>query len=113
MLSLTMSRPAGDVECPAAAPETADHRQADYFLRLLTQSRRLNDHRIGEYHKAIARAGADGDAEGASAFRRMVRIEEQDRRTVDGLIENLRRRFALRAPGEVAPNPRRARLVVR
>ena len=113
MPSLTMNRPAADVECAAAATETADHRQADYFLRLLTQSRRLSDHRIGEYHKAIARAEADGDAEGASVFRRMARIEEQDRRTLDGLIENLHRRFALRAPGEAPPVPRRARLVVR
>jgi hypothetical protein len=113
MPSLTMTRPAHDVESPVAAPETADHRQADYFLRLLTQSRRLNDHRIGEYHKAVARAEADGDAEAASAFRRMARIEEEDRHTLDRLIENLHRRFALRAPGEAPPIPRRARLVVR
>lgn len=43
MPSLAMNRSAGDVDSFAAAPETADHRQADYFLRLLTQSRRLID----------------------------------------------------------------------
>jgi hypothetical protein len=113
MPSLTMNRPSSDVESPAAAHEAADYHQAEYFLRLLTQTRRLTDHRIGEYHKAMARAEADGDAEGVSAFRRMARIEELDRQTLDGLIENLHRRFALRAPAEVPAIPRRARLVAR
>ena len=111
MPTLTASRPAGDVEC--SGPETADHRQAEYFVRLLAQSRRLIDHRIGEYQKAIAIAEADGDAEGACGFRRMARIEEQDGRAVDGLIENLHQRFRLRASGEVSPLPRKTRLVVR
>jgi len=108
---LTASRPAADVEYPG--PETADQRQAEYFLRLLTQSRHIIDHRIGEYQKAIAVAEAEGDAEGACGFRRMARIEEQDGRTVDGMIEKLHRRFPLRASGEVPPLPRKARLVVR
>ncbi|OIN77943.1 hypothetical protein BST29_13610 [Mycobacterium malmoense] len=95
----------------AAAADTADHRQADYFLRLLAQSRRLVDHRIGQYHKVIAQAEADGDAEAACGFRRMARVEEQDRQTLDGLIENLHRRFALRPSAGVPP--RRARSVVR
>ena len=112
MPSVTMNRAAVDVECPAAAPQAADHRQAEYFLRLLTQSRRHLDRRIGEYQKSIAIVEAAGDAEGASGLRRMARIQEQDRQTLDGLIENLHRRFALRAPGEVPQVPRRARLAV-
>jgi hypothetical protein len=113
MPSLTLTPPAGDVESSAAAPETADHRQAECFLRLLTQSRRLSDHRIDRYGKAIATAEANGDVDGAASFRRMARIEEQDRQTLDSLIENLCRRFPLGAPSEVPPMPRRARVVVR
>jgi hypothetical protein len=112
MPSLIMNRSAGDADCLAAEPETADHRQADYFLRLLTQSCRLIDRRIDEYRKAIATCEANGDVEGACGFRRLAYIEDQDRQTLDGLIENLHRRFPRRAPGKVPPIPRRARLVV-
>jgi hypothetical protein len=111
--SLTINPPAGDVDPAAVAPETADHRQAEYFLRLLTQSRRLSDHRIDQCHQAIATSEANGDVEGAASFRRIVRIEEQDREAIDSLIENLRRRFPLGAPSEVSPIPRRARIVAR
>jgi hypothetical protein len=112
MPSLTMNRPAGDVESPAAAHEAADRRQAEYFLRLLTQSRRHIDHRIAEYEKAIATAQAAGDTEGANTLRRMERVEEEDRQTLDHLVSNLRRRFPVRVPGEVPPVPR-GRLAVR
>jgi hypothetical protein len=111
--SLTINPPAGEVDSAVGAPETADHRQAEYFLRLLTQSRRLSDNRIDQCHQAIATSEANGDVEGAASFRRIARIEEQDRQTLDGLIENLRRRFPLGAPSEVPPIPRRARVVVR
>lgn len=110
---LTMNPPAGDVDSSAAASETADHRQAEYFLRLLAQSRRLADHRIDRYRKAIATAEANGDVDGAIGFRRVARIEEQDRQTLDSLIENLRRRFPLGVSSEVHPIPRRARVVAR
>jgi hypothetical protein len=114
MPALTLNRPAGDVECPASANETADYLQAEYFLRLLSQSRRHIDHRIGEYHKAIAAAQAAGDTEGAATLRRMEHTEEQDRQTLEGLIQNLRRRFPVRAPGEAPQVPRgAARLAVR
>jgi hypothetical protein len=43
----------------------------------------------------------------------MARIEDQDRQILDGLIENLHRRFPVRAPGEAPQGPRRARLAVR
>jgi trans-aconitate methyltransferase len=113
MPSLTMNRPAGEVESPTAAHETADHLQAEYFLRVLAQSRHHVDHRIGKYEKAIAAAEAAFDTEGASGLRRMVCAEEQDRQTLDRLIENLRRRFPVRAPGEVSQVPPGARLVAR
>ena len=110
--------PASATEAPAEGPaaavrETADQLQADYFVRLLTQNRRLIDHRIDEYRKAIAAAEAKGDAEGARVFRRMTLGEEQDRQSLDGMIEGLRRRFSRRAPGDVSPIARRAPVAVR
>ena len=111
--ALPANRPAGDVDRATATPDTADQCQAEYFLRLLSQNRRLIDHRIDGYHRAIAIAEANGDTEGACALRRTARIEEQDRKTLDGLIENLHRRFPVRAASEVPAVPRRARSVVR
>lgn len=113
MSAPAVDRPAGDDNSSASLAETADHRQADYFLRLLTRNRRLVDQRIDEYQKAIALLEAKGDVEGACGFRRMAGIEEQDRQTLDGLIEKLHRRFPRRAQGEVSPIPRRAQFVVR
>jgi hypothetical protein len=113
MASLILNRPAARVECSATAADTADYRQAEYFLGLLAQNRGHIDHRIGDYRKAIAAAEAVRDSEAAIGLRRMARIEEQDRHTVDVLIANLRRRFPLAVPGEVPPVPRRARLAVR
>ncbi len=89
-------------ESLAEAHETADHRQAEYFLRLLVQNRHHVDHRIGACQKAIALAEAAGDAEGASGLRHVACAEEQERQTLDRLIENLRRRFPARAPGQAA-----------
>ncbi len=93
MPSVTVNRQARDVTLSAAAVETADHRQADYFRRILVQSRRQIEHRLGEYQKAIAVAEAAGDAEGADGLRRMARSEERERQALDGMIENLQRRF--------------------
>lgn len=92
MPSPTTNRPAANDHCAAAAG-TPDQRQAEYFVRLLTQRRQLIDHRIDKYQKAIAIAEASGDVENVRGFRRTTRIEEQDRQTVEDLIENLRRRF--------------------
>jgi hypothetical protein len=107
-----MDRPAGDVESAAAAHATADQQQAEYFLRLLAQSRHHVDHRIGGYQKAIAAAQAAGDTEGAGSLRRTAHADEQDGQTVDRLIENLRRRFPVRAPGDGPQAPPRPRLAV-
>lgn len=100
----------GDADFSLAAAATADRRQADYFLRLLAQTRRLSDHRIDQYRKAIAVSESSGDVEGADNFRRMVCSEEQDRETLDGMIEKLRRRFAPGGPGEGPSNPRTRRV---
>lgn len=80
-----------------AAGGTADHRQAEYFLDLLLQRRRLTDERIAEYRRAGVAAQNSGDAERAYGLRRLAHGEEQDRRTLDRLIENLHRRFPRRA----------------
>jgi hypothetical protein len=90
---VNVRQPGANAEFPAAAAAAADHRQADYFRRVLAQSRRHIDHRLGEYQKAIATAEAAGDAEGAGSLRRMARAEEQERQTLEGLIDKLQRRF--------------------
>jgi len=95
-----------------AAPATADRQQAEYFVRLLTQSRQRIDQRINNYQRAIAVSEASGDIGSVRGLRHMARVEEQDRETVGDLIENLQRRFPVRAPGEVPQIPRRPRPVV-
>jgi hypothetical protein len=107
------NRPTSDVDRATAVAAAADLRQADYFLRLLSQNRRLVEHRIEGYHKAIFSAEASGNTEGASGLRRLARVEEQERDTLTGLIEKLRRRFPTRNAGEVPAMPRRSQLVVR
>ncbi|BBZ44641.1 hypothetical protein [Mycobacterium parmense] len=91
---------AGPAIGEAEPPVSADSRQADYFLHLLAQRRRLIDHRIDEYRKALAASEAQGETEAACNFRRMTRAEEQDRRTLDKMIDELRRRFPRRNVGE-------------
>ncbi|MGF2945858.1 hypothetical protein ACQV26_12070 [Mycobacterium sp. Lab-001] len=91
---------------------TADRRQAEYFLNLLLQRRHLIDERIAEHRRAGVAAQNSGDAERAYGMRRMAHGEEQDRRTLDRLIENLRRRFPRQDPGDV-PGGAQVRLAVR
>jgi hypothetical protein len=92
--SRTMNRPVGVVDHPAAVPAAdADHRQAEYFLRLLAHSHRQVGQRIDGYQRAIAIAqvsGANGDASG---IRHMMRIAEKEQKALGGLIDRLRRRF--------------------
>lgn len=106
---MTAGRTVGAVNRATVVADTADQRQADYFLRLLTQNRRLIGQRIEGYHKAIAVAEARGDAESAGVFRRTARAEEQERKTLDSLIENLQRRFVVQPTADL----RGPRLVVR
>lgn len=111
--SETVHRSAGGADDLTDASETADRQQAAYFLRQLAQSRRLSEDRIDKYHKAIVAFQANGDAEGATRFRSMLRTEERDRHTVEGLIENLHRRFGFRTPDEGRSSPQKAGFVVR
>lgn len=104
-------RPARDAG--ATAPDAADHRQADYFVRLLSQNRRLIDQRLDDYQKAIATAQAGGDVDAVCNLRRMARIEEHDRENLDGMLERLRSRFARRVPADPPAHSPRPRSVVR
>ncbi|GAA4535174.1 hypothetical protein GCM10023161_08260 [Mycobacterium paraffinicum] len=106
-----IERPAGDIDPPT--PDAADHSQADYFVRLLSQNRRLIEHRLDDYQKAIVAAQANGDVDAVCNLRRMARIEEQDRDNLDGMLEKLRRRFARRTPGDPQALPARTRSAVR
>ena len=62
-------------------------------MRLLTQSRQRIEQRIDYHQKAIATAEARGKTEEVRRHRQMTLIEEQDRRTVADLIDNLQQRF--------------------
>ncbi|WP_231978304.1 hypothetical protein [Mycobacterium sp. E3298] len=104
-------RPAADAG--PATPDAADQRQADYFVRVLSQNRRLIEQRLDDYQKAIAAAQAGGDVETVCNLRRMARIEEQDRDNLDGMLERLRSRFARRASGEPTALTGRPRSAVR
>jgi hypothetical protein len=89
----------------AAAVATADDRQVEYFLRLLSQICRRTNLRINMYQRAIAVADAGGDVGYVCAFRHLTNIEEHDRRMLEGLIGDLQRRFPRPEPAEVPPNP--------
>jgi hypothetical protein len=107
------SGPAASVDHSAGAHGTGDHRQAEYFVRLLTESRRLIDHRVAKYQRAIALAEADGDVENARALRGVMCVEEKDRQVLSEMIENLERRFRPSAAGAVTQISRRALPAVR
>jgi len=76
------------LDSASAAAATADQRQAEYFLRLLTELRSLGDHQT-------------------------VPIEDRDRQVLDSMIENLRRRFSLVGRSGGSSPSRRARAAVR
>ncbi|ORB72210.1 hypothetical protein [Mycobacterium scrofulaceum] len=93
-----------------AVPDAADQSQADYFVRLLSQNRRLIEQRLDDYQKAIIAAQAGGDGDAVCNLRRMAAIDEQDRDSLDDMLEKLRRRFA-RPQGQptgLSPRPRSA-----
>ena len=76
------------LDSASVAAATADHRQAEYFLRLLTEIRGLGDERT-------------------------VQVEDRDRQVLDGMIDNLRRRFSLVGRSGGSATSRRARAAVR
>jgi hypothetical protein len=98
---------------PSALRDQSDRLQADYFLQVLTQNRRLVDNRIADYRAAVAAAEASGDAVGAHSFRRMTRGEEDDRRELDAMIAGLLRRFPRPRADVASPPARRVRLAAR
>ncbi|WP_231122574.1 hypothetical protein [Mycobacterium colombiense] len=115
------SRPAPALERAAdalasATPDSADQLQADYFVRLLGGRRGFIDQRIEEYQRKIGTAEAKGDLDAVANLRRLVRIAEQDRRTLDALLDKLRRRFVRQEPAtgsaQARPAVRRATPVV-
>jgi hypothetical protein len=77
----------------ASVPATADDQQAEYFVRLLTQSRRRIEQRIQDHQKAIAAAEARGKTEDVRRHRQLTLAAEQDRRTLADLVDSLRQRF--------------------
>lgn len=91
----------------------ADSRQADYFLHLLVRNCRQLDYRIDEYQRAIAIAETSGAVQRARGIRRVMRVEEHERQTVQSLIDCLQRRFLLRGDGEVRSHSPERRLVAR
>ena len=97
-LSMTPWPHIGAYHSTAARP-SADERQGAYFIALLSQHLRRIDSRIGKCRTAIADAQAAGDVENFRAFRRLLKIEQQERRAVVDLLENLNRRFRPPAAG--------------
>jgi hypothetical protein len=91
----------------------ADSCQADYFLRLLVQNCRQLNHRIDKYQREIAIAETRGAVQRARGIRRVMRIEEHERQTVQRLIECLQRRFPLGSDGEVRSHSPERRLMAR
>lgn len=81
-------------------PPTADHRQAEYFVRLLLLDLQRIDLRIKRCRAAINFATAAGDIENVVGFRELLDLEQAERRTVQVLIANLRTRFSLQDKGE-------------
>jgi hypothetical protein len=102
--SITVQRPVGDTDRFAVPSADADFRQADYFLGLLVESRRELDRRIDEYRRAVAIADTRGAVQRARGIRRVMRIDEHERQTVQELIACLQRRFPLSPPGDEVPS---------
>jgi len=91
-----VDRPAVDAGQSAAAPAVdADHRQAEYFLRLLAENCLDIDQQIDRYQKAIAIAEASGATEHGGRLQSAMRAEQQERQTLTELIDALQRRFPL------------------
>ncbi|WP_155767901.1 hypothetical protein [Mycobacterium asiaticum] len=71
----------------------ADHRQAVYFVTMLTAHLRRIDRRIARCRAAIASAEVAGDIENIYGFRSLLEDEQQEREAVEIWLDNLRRRF--------------------
>jgi hypothetical protein len=76
----------------------ADQRQADYFVRMLTESCRLIDQRIDRFQRELALVEAAGDVNHARRYRRKMCGVQRDRQALETLVDNLRRRFPVGTP---------------
>ena len=79
--------------------EAAGPREADYLVRMLNQILRRIDDRIERYLRLITIFEASDNVEYARTFRRLRLLEEEDRQILEGLIDDLLRRFLPRATG--------------
>lgn len=75
-------------------PPSGDRRQAAYYIKLLTLTLHRIDYRIEKCRLAINFSQAAGDVENFIGFRRLLRAEQEERRTVEELIAKLQRRFS-------------------
>ena len=84
----------------SAEPLPGDRLQAEYYLGLLKLNLKRIDYRIEKCRAAITFSQAAGDIENVIGFRDLLRLEQEERRTVEGLIARLHRRFP---PSNPAP----------
>ena len=85
--------PMAPIASSPATAATPDDRQAEYFMRLLTQSRQgLTADRCPPRRRSLPPKPVAA-SDDVRRHRQMTLTAEQDRRTVADLIDNLRRRF--------------------
>ena len=82
-------------------------------MRLLAAKRGLIDQHLDEYQRKMIKAEAKGDVDAVANFRRLVRIAEHDRQSVEVLIDKLCRRFNRLVPGDALAASPRGRLAPR
>jgi hypothetical protein len=84
------------------APATAaDYGHTERVLNMLAQICRILNNRIDKYQRARVISEASGQSDYACGARRMARIEEEERRILEGIIDHLQRRSPLSASGKV------------
>jgi hypothetical protein len=85
---------AGRGDDPAMDAWTApDRLQADYYRSLLNERCAEIDRRIAKYQTLLTRHQAGGNDDEIRRLRRMIRIEDHERQTLNRLLKALNRRF--------------------
>jgi hypothetical protein len=77
----------------------ANQRDAEYLLHLLNQILRRIDNRIERYLRLGTIFDAGDKVDYTRTFQRLRLLEEQDREILEGLIDDVMRRFPPRATG--------------
>ena len=91
---LSVNRRAAErLQAAAAAAETADRSQAEYYLQLLYERCVQIDGKIAKYQTAMERYASRGRIDHVRRCRRLIRIEEHDRSRLERMIAALYRRF--------------------